>query len=84
VNALVTLLLLEYAALGLVWLYAEVERIRERAAWRRLVLATHTQQPIANLAPPTCTELRRPDWVDDLDEATVRLVRPGLREEWQL
>jgi len=59
---LVTWLMVEYAALGILGLVGLVGRIRERSALRRLALHVFTQHPVANLAPPTFTELRAPTW----------------------
>lgn len=59
------LLVVEYAALGVLALVTEVKLARQRAAWRRLVLHVYTQHPIANPAPPTVTELRTPARMED-------------------
>lgn len=56
-------IVVEYAALGIVWLYW----LRERAAWRKLALHVLTQQPIVNLAPPTMIQVGTPDWCSWID-----------------
>jgi hypothetical protein len=59
----VWVLAVEYAAFALAGLYALVERARQRAVCRKLVIAVFTQHPIVNTAPPTCTELVTPEWM---------------------
>ncbi|MFG1659081.1 hypothetical protein ACGFIY_21365 [Micromonospora chersina] len=54
--------LLGWLALGgcMLAAYAAVAALRRRAAYRRLVLAVHTQHPIAVVQPPTVGELDIP------------------------
>jgi hypothetical protein len=59
-----TWLLIEYGALGLLGLAAQVQRMRERAALRRLALMMFTRPPM-NTTPPTLTELRAPEWATE-------------------
>lgn len=62
-DLLLWVLLIEYAAFGLLGIMVLVQRRREHAAWQRLAIYAFTREPIANLSPPTCTQLCAPDWI---------------------